>query len=88
MGENKLKAMKDKVVGSVKEATGKVTENEELELKGKIQQGVGEAREAADDVADKARDVKDDVLDSVNKKIDETEETIERKKRERDLENR
>lgn len=36
MSENKLKEMKDKVVGSVKEATGKVTDNEELELKGKL----------------------------------------------------
>lgn len=88
MGENKLKAMKDKVVGSVKEATGKVTDNEELELKGKLQQGVGKAREAADDISDKVRDTKDDVVGSINKKIDETEVELERKKRERELKDR
>ena len=86
MGENKLKEMKDKVVGSVKETTGKITDNEELELKGKMQKAKGEAREFAGDVADKADDVKDNVLGSVNRKIDETEDAMDRKKRERELE--
>lgn len=84
MSENKLKEIKDKVVGSVKEATGKVTDNEELELKGKLQKGVGKAREVAGDVADKAKDVKDDVLDTVNKKLDDAEEALDRKKREKE----
>ena len=86
MKENKLKEMKDKLVGSVKEVAGKVTDNEELELKGKLQKGVGKAREVAGDVADKAEGVKDDALASVNRKLDETKEKIERKKREKDLE--
>lgn len=80
MSENKLKEAKDKVVGSVKEATGKITDNEELELKGKLQQGVAKARGVADDVADKAKNVKDDILDSVNKKLDEAEEKLEKNK--------
>ncbi|NLC55150.1 MAG: CsbD family protein [Erysipelothrix sp.] len=83
MSENKLKELKDKVVGSVKEATGKVTDNEELELKGKLQKGVGKAREVAGDLTDKAKEVKDDVLDAVNKKLDETEEALKRKKEEK-----
>ncbi|MBK5246254.1 MAG: CsbD family protein, partial [Peptostreptococcaceae bacterium] len=33
----KLNNAKDKVLGEVKEAVGKVTGNEDLELKGKIQ---------------------------------------------------
>lgn len=78
MSENKLKEMKDKVVGNVKEATGKLIDDEELELKGKVQKGVGEAREAAGDVSDKLKDKKDDLVDSVNKKIDEAEETIKK----------
>ena len=35
--ENGLNNTKDKVVGEVKDTTGKVTGNEELELKGKMQ---------------------------------------------------
>ncbi len=84
MSENKLKAMKDKVVGSVKEATGKLVDNEELELKGKIQQGAGKAREVADDIAEKVENTKDDVVDAINKKLDEAEETLERKKAEKE----
>lgn len=64
MAENKFKEMKDKVVGKVKEEAGKLTDNEELELKGKVQQGVGKVREAVEDV-------KDDVLDKVNETIDD-----------------
>lgn len=56
---SKLKEVKDKVVGSVKEATGKVTDNKKLEVKGKIQKGKGKAHEVADDVKDKAKDIKD-----------------------------
>ncbi|NLC42030.1 MAG: CsbD family protein [Erysipelothrix sp.] len=64
MSDNKFKEIKDKVVGKVKEETGKLTDNEELELKGKIQQGIGKAREVAEDV-------KDDVLDKVNDVVDD-----------------
>ena len=35
--KDKLKNMKDKVTGETQEAVGKLTDNEELELKGKIQ---------------------------------------------------
>ena len=49
MSANKLKEMKDKVVGTVKEKTGELTDNAELELEGKLQQGAGKAREVADD---------------------------------------
>ena len=52
MSDNKIKEMKDKVVGKVKEETGKLTGNEELEIEGKIQQGVGKAREVVEDVKD------------------------------------
>ena len=35
--ENKLENAKDKVLGKAKEAVGKVTGNEETELRGKLQ---------------------------------------------------
>ena len=62
MGVNKAKEVKDKVVGNVKEATGKVTDNKELEVKGKAQQAKGKAREVAGDVEEKAKETKDKVL--------------------------
>lgn len=89
MSENKLKEVKEKVVGKAKETTGKVLDDKELELKGKVQQAQGKAREVADDIKDKATETKDevkaDVLGTINKKIDETEEAYEKRKREHEL---
>lgn len=65
MSENKMNEMKDKIAGSVKEAAGKVTDNEELEMKGKLQKGLGKAREVAGDVVDEMEDVKDTVFGTV-----------------------
>jgi len=45
---------KDKVIGEVKEAVGKVTGNEELELKGKIQS-------SKPDLRDKAHEIKEGI---------------------------
>lgn len=70
MSDNKLKEVKDKVVGSVKEATGKITDNEKLEVEGKIQQGVGEVREAVNDATDKAKTVTDKLVGSAKETID------------------
>lgn len=83
MSANKLKEMKDKLVGTVKEKTGELVDNEELELEGKLQQGAGKAREVADDVMDKVKETKDDVVDSVNKKIDEVERKLKKEKEEK-----
>lgn len=65
MGGNKYDEVKDKVVGGVKEIAGKVTNNESLELKGKLQKGVGKAREVAGDVVHEMEDVKDKVVGGV-----------------------
>ena len=63
MNENKMNEVKDKVVGSVKEVTGKITDNPELEFKGKLQKGRGKAYEFAGNVEDGYKDVKDKVED-------------------------
>ncbi len=68
MSDNKIKEMKDKVVGKVKEETGKLTGNEELEIKGKIQQGVGKAREVVEDVKDNVLDKANDIVDDMTDK--------------------
>lgn len=61
--KGKLVNAKDKVVGEVKEAAGKVTGNEELELKGKIQSTKA-------DVKKKAGDLKENVAEKINDIID------------------
>ena len=61
--KGKLKNAKDKVVGEVKEATGKVTGNDELELKGKIQSSKA-------DVKKKAGEIKENIAENVNDKVD------------------
>ncbi|HEX2118012.1 MAG TPA: CsbD family protein [Acidimicrobiales bacterium] len=43
----------DDLKGRVKEAAGDLTDNEELQREGKIDQGKGEVKEAVDKIADK-----------------------------------
>lgn len=65
MSPNRLDELKDKVVGGVQATAGKITDNEKLELKGKVRQGMGKAREVAGDVAHEVEDVKDLVMGTV-----------------------
>ncbi|RFC64050.1 CsbD family protein [Fulvimarina endophytica] len=53
MDKNRIEGKKDEIVGSVKEAIGKVTGNERVEAegaaqknKGKVQEKVGEAKDS------------------------------------------
>ena len=55
----KLNNVKVKVVGEIKEATGKITGNEQLELKGKIQSTKA-------DIKMKVNDAKEDIAKSIN----------------------
>ncbi|PKM68736.1 MAG: CsbD family protein [Firmicutes bacterium HGW-Firmicutes-19] len=57
---SKIKNAKDKIVGETKEAIGKVTNNKEMEVKGKIQS-------IKADVNIKTEKIKDDVKREVNK---------------------
>lgn len=71
--KDKLINAKDKIVGEVKEAVGKVTGNEELELKGKLQSTKADFNEKVaeikDGIVDKVNDVYDSVVDD-DKKVD------------------
>lgn len=62
--EDKLKGMKDKVVGKVKEEYGDLTDNTSKEVEGKLQQGKGEVRE-------RVGDAKKDVHHRVDHAVDE-----------------
>ncbi len=55
----------DEVKGGMKEAAGKVTGDKDLESEGKVQGKVGDAKDAAGDMADKAKDKLHDVRDGV-----------------------
>ena len=61
--KGEIENAKDKIVGEVKEATGKVTGNEELELEGKIQS-------AKSDVKKKAGEIKVGITEKINDIID------------------
>lgn len=65
MGGNRFEEVKNKVVGGVKEIAGKVSNNESLELRGKLQKGAGKAREVAEDIVGEIEDVKDKVVGGV-----------------------
>ncbi|SHJ19952.1 CsbD family protein [Parasporobacterium paucivorans] len=54
---------KEKIIGEVKEAVGKVTGNEELELKGKIQS-------SKSDLKEKVGDIKEGIAEKINDIID------------------
>jgi len=66
------KNAKDKIAGGAKETVGKVTGNEELELKGKIQSTKG-------DIGDKVDEIKESVAGKINDIIDKKKDDKEKK---------
>lgn len=65
--KEKIKNAKDKVVGEAKEVIGKVTDNDELELKGKIQSSKA-------DLKKKAGKLKERVAEKINDIVDEDDD--------------
>ena len=49
-------ANKDEMKGRVKEAAGDLTDNEDLEREGKLDQAKGEVKETVDKIGDKVKD--------------------------------
>ncbi|WP_231988211.1 CsbD family protein [Nakamurella panacisegetis] len=52
-----MKHAGEEAVGKVKETTGKVTGNEDLEARGQAEQAKADTKQAGDKIADAARDV-------------------------------
>lgn len=77
--EKKLDHAKEKVAGGVKEASGKITGNEQLELKGKMQSSKADFKKDMD-IGDRIEDAKESIAKNVNQKIDKKRK--EDKKRE------
>ncbi|MBU3189608.1 CsbD family protein [Clostridium bowmanii] len=59
---NKVENAKDKVVGKTKETVGKVTDSQEMELKGKLQYQKGNSKEKIDKTEDKIEEKLNDTL--------------------------
>lgn len=53
--EKRMDAKADELGGKVKEAAGKLTDDEKLENEGRVDQAKGAAKEAVEDVKDAAR---------------------------------
>lgn len=72
---SKMEAKKDDLVGKVKEKAGQVTDDPQLEAKGKVGQLKGAAKDklavAEQAVADKTKAVKDDLADRFNEAVDQ-----------------
>ena len=58
---------KDEAKGRVEEATGALTDDDELKREGKADQAAGEAKEFVEDVAEKAEEIVDKAADAVHK---------------------
>lgn len=67
--KHKLKNTKDKIAGKVKEAAGKVTGNEKLELKGKIQSSKSDFKKKMN-IGDNADELKESTAGKINDVID------------------
>ena len=70
--KKKLENAKDKIIGETKEAAGKATGNEELELKGKTQS-------SKSDIKKKAGEVKEGIAENINDVVDKEKENKEEK---------
>jgi uncharacterized protein YjbJ (UPF0337 family) len=62
--KNNVKNTKDQVVGRVKEKIGDITNNEELELKGKIQSTTADAKKNVAEIREKTAKKLNDFFDN------------------------
>lgn len=64
-----IKNTKDKIEGKIKEVAGELTDNEQLELKGKLQIAKADIKKKMD-VKDKVNEVKEDFAKKINNTLD------------------
>ncbi len=63
MNRDEMKGKIEKTKGYIKEETGEVTGNKELEAEGRAERAAGKARETMGKVERKAKDVADELLE-------------------------
>lgn len=66
MSEEKRRAQKDQVKGSVKEGFGKLTDDKETEYEGKAEKNTAKAKEVVEDVKDGTRGAVEGVKDALD----------------------
>ena len=67
--KNKIPLAKDNILGEVKEAIGKISGNEELELKGKIQSFKADIK-GKTNIGDKVEEIKEGIAGKINDGLD------------------
>lgn len=67
--KKKLDHTKEKIAGGAKEVAGKITNNEQLELKGKLQGAKSDLKKNMS-ISDKAKDIKESVAGKINDVLD------------------
>lgn len=61
--DDKIRNAAEKAGGKIKEGTGKVTDNEQLEAEGRLDQAKAGAKQAGEDVKDAAKNAGDSIRD-------------------------
>ena len=67
--EKDINHSKNKFAGKAKEVAGKISGNEQLELKGKIQSSKADLKKKVN-VKNKVEDIKEDIAEKLNDRID------------------
>ena len=68
--KHKIDNTKDKIAGKVKESVGKITNNEQLELQGKIQSAKSDIKKKMYNIGEGANEIKEDMARKLNDSID------------------
>lgn len=74
-----LEHAKNKAAGETKEAVGKATGNEQLELKGKIQSAKADFKKKRLDAGGKMKKVKENIAGKINDSIDKNKKKKKKK---------
>lgn len=69
--KRKYKNVSEKFSGKAKEIAGKITNNEQLELQGKIQTSKANLKESMS-IQNKFEEIKENIAEKINEKIDES----------------
>ena len=77
--KNDFDHSKNKIAGEIKEAAGKITGNEQLELKGKIQASKADLKKNVN-IADRIEDIKENIAESINNRIDKNKKNSSKRK--------
>lgn len=77
--KNDFDHTKNKIAGEIKEAAGKITGNEQLELKGKIQSTKADLKKNVN-IADRIEDIKENIAENINNMLDKNKKKSKKRK--------